>query len=298
MRFLYVNKILEVTDNSIVGEKTFDCGEPLRLSPPGRRRIFGEVSSEAGWVVAPGVISEAIGQLASWCGLSNSGFQGRPVFMFADRIEFFREAMTGEKILLKAKIDSIEEHSMVFSGTAESAAGLICRIVSCHCHLAPLEVMEDPEITKSRFAALCQGGEAYGAAEEFIVAESIVEQKVEHDLGRVSGKARFAAESFFYKDHFPRKPVTPIVLINEVIGELTKSLCAIGPAGGRLQPRLVEALKIRNFVLPEEVFSVEVDLLSKQADENGALQICTSVQVKKEGKPILRGQYSYQWKEC
>ena len=298
MRFLYVNKILSISPEIIVGEKIFATGEPLRIAPPGYSGAGVEGTTDLNWVVAPGAISEAIGQLASWCVLHQTGFAGRPVFMFADRIEFFNDVRTGDKVVLRAQVERLDGDEMVFSGSAESSSGLVCRITSCHCHMAPLDQMEIPDDTRSRFQNLIGEGELYGNGSPFQLSPVILSKRVEPGLGKLTGTAKFLGDSFFYRDHFPLRPVTPIIMINEVIGEMTKSLCASEQSTGRLVPRVVEGLKIRNFIEPNEEFSVNVDIVSKNANADGLIRLQTITQVKKSDKMILRGRYSYEWRMC
>lgn len=296
MRFLYVNRILSCSADSIVGEKTFDVGEPLRSSSTWSRKGLDGFSQDC-CVIAPGATSEAIGQLASWCALRSNNFSGRPVFMFADRIEFFHEVRVGEKVLLDARIEKLEGSSFVFSGSAEGPAGIICRIESCHCHLAPLEEMENPDVTKLRFDQLISGGEEYGSGAEFAVAEALSAATYDRALGRLTADVRFHADSFFYQDHFPRRPVTPIIMINEAIGSLTRLVCDASISEyGRLLPRQVEGLKIRDFVMPNEAFHLEINLRERSSRSDGTFLLSTVAQASKSGRPILRGQYSYEWR--
>ena len=291
MRFLYVNRVTNSSGDEISGLRHFDEFEPLRSITAGNReKTF----------VAPGVISEAIGQLASWLVLKQCDFSGRPVFMFADRIEFFREVPVGTCVDLKARIASRDNETMVFSGEALIEGQLVARITNCHCHMVPLEKMEDPLVTRARFVALTSTGENYEGGERFPVEEAIRDLQLSPGKMGLTAKASFAADSFFYRDHFPREPVTPIVMINEVIGELTKRLCS--EKNGRLLPRVVENIKIRNFVRAGESFDVKIDLLDRTQDDvanqGDSHIIATRVQVMKDGKQILRGNYSYEWRNA
>src|SRR4249919_3806896 len=100
MRFLFVDQITGRTANGIVGRRTFRADEPLRCAAPG-----------GGAQVAPGAVSEAIGQLASWLCLEKNGFAARPVFLFADRIEVFASVRPGEAVMLDATLHAMDDQS-------------------------------------------------------------------------------------------------------------------------------------------------------------------------------------------
>ena len=69
MRFLFVDLIEACGADRIAGQKTFASADPMQYLEPGFQPF-----------IAPGVICEAMGQLASWLCLQRTDFTMRPVF--------------------------------------------------------------------------------------------------------------------------------------------------------------------------------------------------------------------------
>ena len=108
--------------------------------------------------------------------------------------------------------------------------------------------------------------------------ENVITQKV------------FSNNEPFYPDHFPRFPVTPIVVINEMIGEATAIM--MGPAPGEratLRPIAVQDLKIKSFIRPGDQAQVTI----RKIEMIGA-QFETIAEITVNGRRILRGRYRYE----
>ena len=54
--------------------------------------------------IAPGALSEAIGQLASWLCIQRNDFTARPVFLFADHIKVHGAVQAGSDVELHADL--------------------------------------------------------------------------------------------------------------------------------------------------------------------------------------------------
>lgn len=108
MRFLFVDRIDEHGEHYIRGARSFGPNESL---------VY-ESCAGATPVVAPGAISEAIGQLASWYCIKENDFIARPIFLFAEAITTLEPVSQGEEVILEAQIHSVDEDTFVFSGKA------------------------------------------------------------------------------------------------------------------------------------------------------------------------------------
>jgi 3-hydroxymyristoyl/3-hydroxydecanoyl-(acyl carrier protein) dehydratase len=291
MRFLFVDRITEVGDGVIAGLKHFDVGAPMQ---------YGDGRGER--QIAPGVVSEAIGQLVSWLCIKNNDFSRRPVFLFADKIGIAGIVRPGDTVDLKARIDSMEKdgETFVFSGEASVQDRLVATIENCSGYFMPLGDLEDPEVTKQRYGALINGGLKLDGDHDFYDFDQLLGEVVEQtgDAAGAAGSGIVARKTMapserFFADHFPRFPVTPIVVINEMIGAVTAKLAS--PHEPRaLMPRAVEQIKIRNFVKPGETVETKVKITGRHPGKNGRDVITTMAEVTKGGKTILRGRYVYE----
>lgn len=286
MRFLFVDKITRIEGDKISGQKHFGLDEPLRYRPLG-----GEAE------IAPGALSEAIGQLASWLCIQRNDFTARPVFLFADQIKIHAPVLAGSTVELHSDILQLDKETFRFSGTASVDGQIKVEIKNCSGYFMPLGELEDPEVSKQRFAAMTSVGlKLDGASGNPFAFDSLAGETLTL-LPKQSIRTlkTFAADEPFYKDHFPRFPVTPIVMLNEMIGTATTRMLQLS-GSKRLTPRELSGIKIRSFVKAGEPVEISIKLVGER-HEGDQTYVETSAELIKEGKKILRGSYHYVVRE-
>jgi len=278
MRFLFVDKISNQTLTSVEGTRLFTVDEPLRyVSPGGEQKI------------APGIVSEAIGQLASWKCIKDNNFSARPVFLFADKIKVFDDIAPGTLLSLEADVHEVNNETLRFSGKASRQGEVVQEISECIGYFMPLAELEDPEVTRSRYQALTSGGlSLLGNSESPYNFFNLIDDNAEIIGKSIVATIKITESEPFFADHFPRMPVTPIVVLNELIGATTCVLYS-GRKLRCLTPRLIEGIKIKSFVRPGDEIEVKVSL-SNDKKQN---VVETVAEIFKEGKRILRGSYHY-----
>lgn len=282
MRFLFVDQIGARSADRIEGRRIFAADDPMRYRP---------TASGQGAVVAPGAVSEAIGQLASWLCLEKNAFSARPVFLFADRITVTGDVPVGMAVQLHADIAAMDDETFRFSGTASVDGRVVQTITNCSGYFMALAELEDPAESKRRFAALIDGGLTYeGMGGDAYPFETLAGETVELEAGeRVKTVKTFSIEEKFYADHFPRFPVTPIVMLNEMIGQATTRLA---PSGKRLAVRQIAGIKIRSFVKPGD--RVETIVKRVGGDDRYVEAVAEIFKDGRPDRPILRGTYHYE----
>ena len=107
MRFLFVSKINEMKEDSIKGSHFFPVDDPYQ-----HKRGTDEA------VIAPSVVSEAIGQHLSWLTIGQGDFKHRPVFLFAEEIQVHGFVKPGTNVALEGRIQERDDQQMIFSGEA------------------------------------------------------------------------------------------------------------------------------------------------------------------------------------
>jgi len=290
MRFLFVDRIDAMTESTIRGHKYFGPDEPLQYP------LHSAFDGAAGNHIAPGVVSEAIGQLASWLALKRNGFTGRPVFLFADRITVEHPVAPGTGIDLNAEIHQLDSETIVFSGSALVEGRIVQAVSNCSGYFMPLDQLEDPAVTRERFSSLVAGGLLLDAG---VTSRYPFGSLCEEILGQEGSTSIVVRRTMrhdepFYRDHFPRFPVTPIVMLNELIGATAKALVKVEGKDVRLFPRAVVDVKIKSFVKPGETCIVRVRAQDTTYSPSGARLLNTIAEIEKDGKRILRGRYSYE----
>jgi 3-hydroxymyristoyl/3-hydroxydecanoyl-(acyl carrier protein) dehydratase len=283
MRFLFVDAITSIGEGAISGYRHFPVTDPMQYSPH-----VGPAQ------VASGAMCEAVGQLASWYCLKQNKFQSRPVFLFADSIDVLKPVYVGARVDLRAEIHSLEDDAFRFSGEALVDGEVCQRINDCGGMFMPLANLEDPDVAAARFESLCSGGLVLdGAAGSPYPFANLVGEILDHDEGRkIHARRTFNASEPFYADHFPRFPVTPIVMLNEMIGQATVRMLGLS-RDTALRPLAISRIKIRSFVAPGD--SCETVVTSPGIRTVGSRKLLdATAELIKGGKRILRGEYFYE----
>jgi 3-hydroxyacyl-[acyl-carrier-protein] dehydratase len=279
MRFLFVSKITEIEGSRVKGSVRFSDREPWR------RAVNGNVE------ISTSVVSEAIGQLVSWMVLRDNEFTGRPVFLFATEINLPGRVEAPAVVDLEAWVTDRSEDSFIFSGKASVDGKVVVEITDCGGYFMPLAEMEDPEVTRKRFASISSEGLPENPGTEPFNFNGLIDEV--NDLvpaQSITASRVMRPDEPFYADHFPRFPVTPIVIINEMIGEATRRMCQIpGSDQIRLEAVAVRDLKIKNFIRPGDTAIISVKQVETMGNE---LETVAEISVNK--KRILRGRYRYR----
>lgn len=280
MRFLFVSRIQDITGEKIKGQVDFSAGEPWR-------RVTSENKTE----ISTSVVSEAVGQLVSWMALRDNKFTGRPVFLFASQIDLSGSIPAPGTVDLEAWISNRSEDSFIFSGTAKVGGKTVVEIKECGGYFMPLAELEDPEVTRKRFETLSAGGLPANPAGDAFNFAGLVDQVLEVDPGKSIKTAKvMSTNEPFYPDHFPRFPVTPIVVINEMIAEATRRMMTKEESKPAIiQPIAVQDLKIKSFIRPGDTAVIQ----SKITEANGN-EFETVSEILVNEKRILRGRYRYR----
>jgi 3-hydroxymyristoyl/3-hydroxydecanoyl-(acyl carrier protein) dehydratase len=283
MRFLFVDAITHLGDGIIAGFRRFPVSDPMQYQ-----------SHTGTATVASGVICEGIGQLASWYCLQHNEFSARPVFLFADCIEVLRPVPVGAQVELRARIQALDSESFRFSGEALVDGEVCQKIIDCSGMFMPLAQLEDPQTTRSRYEALRAGGlildGSEGAPYPF---SSLVGEVLSLDAGRrIHTRRTFPVSEPFYADHFPRFPVTPIVMLNEMIGQVTMQMLGL-KQDAVLRPMAISRIKIRSFVAPGDTCETLVTTPGVRMVGSRKL-LDSTAELIKDGKRILRGEYHYE----
>ena len=280
MKFLFVSRIQDITGERIKGQVDFSAGEPWR-------RTTSENKTE----ISTSVVSEAVGQLVSWMALRDNNFTGRPVFLFATQIDLSGSVPAPGTVDLEAWISNRSEDSFIFSGTAKVGGKTVVEIKECGGYFMPLAELEDPEVTRKRFEVLSADGLPANPAAEPFNFTGLVDQVLEIESGKSIKTAKtMKKDEPFYADHFPRFPVTPIVVINEMIAEATKRMmCSDAAKPALIQPIAVQDLKIKSFIKPGDTAIIQSRVTESSGDE---FETISEILVNE--KRILRGRYRYR----
>jgi 3-hydroxymyristoyl/3-hydroxydecanoyl-(acyl carrier protein) dehydratase len=273
MAFYFVDQVQNCADSQISGSVNFGVSDRYRVEKNGKVKH-----------IAPGVVSEAMGQLVSWLVLKDGKFTGRPVFMFAEKIRIHAMVQAGTRVELRGHISQLDQQSLCFSAEAKVDGKVVQEIENCNGYIMDLGELEDPILAQEQFSALISRGmpDHRSSSQSFDTKDFVSGIRIEGPKV-ISAECRIPREADFYKEHFPRKPVTPIVVLNELIGSIAELQLDCS-----LEPRMVEDIKIRSFVEPNEEFTVQCQTVATEGES-----VAVNAIILKGGKRILTGRYQF-----
>jgi len=203
------------------------------------------------------LVSEAVGQLASWAAMAAVGFTHRPVAGIAGSIELHTGVCPGQLLDLAAELELVNTETVGYSGTAHADGVLVMRLLDCVGPMLAAEDFDEPEALRDRFARLCGAGASPGSFEGVPCLE--LQDRVVASAQLVSTLLRVPTDAPFFADHFPRRPVFPGTLLMEANQQTAALLAASVPIGdGRIWvPRVISDVKLRTFISPGETLRLE-----------------------------------------
>lgn len=206
------------------------------------------------------LVGEAVGQLAAWAAMAAVNFAQRPVAGLAGSIELLGKVRPGEVLELAANLESVDEESVAYGGTAHANGLLVIRLEDWVGPMLPLADLDDPQALTDRFRALSGPGAAPGG---FCGLPVLALERTAAETGR-QARATFQVprSAPFFADHFPRRPVFPGSLLMHLNLELAATLVSElpPPGGGRWGGWTILDMKLRSFIPPGATLELEAKL--------------------------------------
>lgn len=235
------------------------------------------------------LVAEAIGQLAAWVAMAQADFRSRPVAALASEMRFHGDVAPGTVLGLAVEIDSCNDEAVAYAGCATSGDALAIELLDCLGPMLPVPEFDSPEALAARFDLLCGPGALPGRFRGVSVPEIV------RGVG-VSGESLAAvlhvpAAAPFFADHFPRRPVFPATLLLEAQIGLALQLAAEAPdrpAGTQPRPVRITHVKMRSFIPPGEVLSLDAQLAPT---DGGARQIM--LRARANGRTVSTARLEY-----
>lgn len=203
------------------------------------------------------LVAEAVGQLAAWAAMAAVDFSHRPVAGIAGTIELLSQVRPGQVLVLAAELESVDTDTVGYSGTARVDCKPVIRLLDCVGPMVPLDDFDDPLVLRERYGTLCGAGATPGG---FPGLSELNLESTESEQGRVMRAIlRVPSAAPFFADHFPRRPVFPGTLLMHAHLQVAALLAAeiVSGEGTPWAPRTVSEVKLRSFIPPGEVLSLE-----------------------------------------
>ena len=233
--------------------------------------------SHAGFPLS--LVAEATGQLAAWSAMAAIDFSHRPVAGLAGRVELLREVRPGDTLELSAELENADTSDVAYGGCASVNGEPVLRLHHCMGPMVPIGEFDDPELLRARLALLRGEGAVPGAftgVPAFSLDDLVIE---EGPSPKAHAKLQVPADAAFFGDHFPKRRVFPGTLLMNMNLKLVTALAAGVPVrpGVRWVPRAVADMKLRDFISPGDLLTIEAKVMRHEGD---ALKI--SVETRNE----------------
>lgn len=246
--FSFVDQITSITDGGVRGR--FAVPEHFKGAPD--------------WLVV-----EAIGQLAGWAAMRESGFEKRAVGATVGMIEFPGPRLPRGVLELSAAIERTDRRAILYRGEVSAAGALVAVMRRCIGPLLPMEAFEDPESAKMRFASLTGPDPVPLWTANDPEPQAWISELRERGDG-VEADFRVDRAAAFFDEHFPRQPVVPASLLIESmcrVGAAAVGRAVTGRAANDVPPfdRVIQ-VKVRQFTLPGQMLRLEARPVPPEAE--------------------------------
>jgi 3-hydroxymyristoyl/3-hydroxydecanoyl-(acyl carrier protein) dehydratase len=201
---------------------------------------------------------EAIGQLAAWAAMSDSGFTKRPVAATVGAIDFHGPRRPKGILDLAATIERTDHRAVLYRGEVGCGGGEIASMRRCIGPLLPMEAFDAAENARARYRALTSGDPiALWSPQHRLPRASVSEAEVGPE-GVATAEFRIEPDAELFADHFPRQGVVPATMLIE-------TMCRVAAIAwqarlGRVAPAAFEGVrqvKVRKFTEPGQTLQLE-----------------------------------------
>lgn len=251
--------------------RAFSFVDRITAIEPGVR-ISGSYTIPAGLAEFPmSLVAEATGQLAAWSAMAKIDFSHRPVAGLAGRVELLREVRPGDTLELSAELENADTSDVAYGGCASVNGESVLRLHHCMGPMVAIGEFDDPDLLRARLALLRGEGAVPGAFAATGVPFFSLDGLAVEEGPQMKARAtlQVPAQAAFFGDHFPKRPVFPGTLLMNMNLKLVTALAASVPvrAGARWTPRAVVDMKLREFISPGELLSLEAKVMRHEDDE-------------------------------
>jgi 3-hydroxymyristoyl/3-hydroxydecanoyl-(acyl carrier protein) dehydratase len=216
--------------------------------------------------------AEAVGQLAAWAAMTAVDFTHRPLAGIAGRIELLSMAQPGQVLDLDAELESVDNDTVGYCGTACVDGNPIIRLLDCVGPMVPVQDFDEPDAVRARCGILRTAGATPGG---FPGLPALVLERGECEPGQLARAVlRVPAGATFFTDHFPRRAVFPASLLMHASMQTAAMLVeSISGSSATWLPRTVSDMKVRSFISPGTTLNLKASVTrSSESDLSVAIE--------------------------
>ncbi|WP_028388542.1 hydroxymyristoyl-ACP dehydratase [Legionella fairfieldensis] len=286
MRFLFVDRILELVPNKLIRGLKHITSEDVYL-------CYDETGKPC---FIPSLIGETLGQLAAWNVMVVNDFTLRPVAGVVASARLHRPAYVGETLLLESVIEVLDERAVQYRSVAHVQGEVVFTIDGALGPLLPMDDFINEQEVRSQFAEINRPGDwpqdlrATTQDYELIIQPESFARVSMFSFDRIlafqPGCSLIAEKCItraapYFPDHFPNKPVLPMTVLLECKLNLAREFLARSALEFHYQISELRKIKMSEFVYPGDVITCYVKV--KQRD---AQQLILSYRSEVDGKRV------------
>lgn len=254
MRFLFVDRIFELTTTRVCGIKHVTREDFYLYRDEDKRLCF-----------IPALIGETLGQLAAWAVMKQCHFSHRPVAGLVGSAQSIRPVYVGETLQLESIIDTVDEQAVRYQGIAKVGESVVFRVENAIGPLLPMAQFIDEQEVCRQFNHIYRPGPwpplesiadansdlAYDNARDCMTYayDSIIDYEAG---GYITAQKMVTGTAPYFPDHFPYKPVLPMTILLACKMNLAAEFVAKSYTDAyRLQE--LRKIKMNEFVYPGDL---------------------------------------------
>ncbi len=273
MRFLFVDRI---------------CA----LEKGKRVRAIKNISGEEGFleevfpglpVLSPVIAAEAAAQALSWLIVEARDFTVKPLITVLEDYVCHKHVQPGDQIAMEGEVESLQRESALARARILINDTPAIEINHGVCYLFPLAELQDPAEARQQFQSLCEKAgqmehrttprsplvrDDAAPRRQYSGIDRIVSYEAQQ---RIVGLKNITTTADYFRDHFPRKPLLPGVVIMDALLDCARILInhALRTHGCDTKQAVLsraQKVKFRRFVQPGDqlVLQAAMDQFSEQ----------------------------------
>lgn len=257
MRFLFVDRIVQLTPNECKGIKHVTRDDAYLTQDESGRSFFMN-----------SLVGETLGQLAAWHVMYHNDFTLRPVAGVVASAAVHRPVYVGETILLESYIDGVDEKSVQYHSLARVGEEPVFSINGALGPLLPMNQFISTAEIKQQFTEIYRPGDwdaisaeqrNLGASEliqgtSLRVAPMVFDKILASEPGQtLVAEKRVTRAAPYFPDHFPNKPVLPLTVLLECKLHLAREFMVRAGIENKYTIGELRKIKMNEFVEPGDV---------------------------------------------
>jgi 3-hydroxymyristoyl/3-hydroxydecanoyl-(acyl carrier protein) dehydratase len=262
MRFLFVDRVLQINSGSVVRGIKHITADDYYLC---------QEDTDGFWCFIPSLMGETLGQLAAWQVMVSNDFTLRPVAGVVASARVHRPAYVGETLLLEATIDHLDDQSVQYHGVVKVHDEIVFSLDGALGPLLPMQDFISQELIRQQWQELNRPGDWPELVTSLVEnnapithsAPMVFDRIISNELGvKIVAQKMVTRAAAYFPDHFPAKPVLPLTVLLECQMNLVRDWVKQSHFTAFSKIYELRKIKMNAFVYPGDIVTCTVSVKS------------------------------------